>query len=350
MLFDKKAGCCTLNSECDDGIACTIDTCTASTNAAKCRTLPNPRAARQKSWKTTTLRAPLSICGRRWAATAAWSSGVCIPKAVRNRRRRSLCSFPMKRLAITTMRRWAKKSAPKAPCARHSSSSKKARCSTLCNLTCFGNGVDWMLLTNYKNPPLVGKNKFDYFSVQVYFENAFHEAWSSDVISGSTEGTWMPIVVSLDPWKGKMVQVCLSFDTGDGEVNDKLGPIVDNFLVKIACNKSPAIWTGNARTSFAARAKRRSALQLAARASICAKRRSAVPARRPCVWTTLAVAARFRLVARWTVTATTKTCAPPTPAPQMANVFMFLAVQKAVRRNATLHRQPRLLKHLPQRC
>ncbi len=243
-FFDKKPGCCTLNSECDDGIACTIDTCTAG----QCNQTPD--ASKPACCKSEILEnndfegAAIDL----WTALGS-NSGVVKwrlhPKGGPETPPSQALQFSDETFGKYDDAALGKEVGPKGTLCTPQLKLKEG---TLFNLVQFDLFLEteWtgMLPANYKNPPLVGKNKFDYFAVQVYFENAFHEAWSSDVISGTTEGAWMPIVVSLDTWKGKTVQVCLSFDAGDGEVNDKLGPIVDNFVVKIACSKKPCYLDG----------------------------------------------------------------------------------------------------------
>lgn len=89
----------------------------------------------------------------------------------------------------------------------------------------------------YKNPPVEGLPKYDAFGVQVLVDSQLQPAWSSDAIYGTTEGKWQTITVSLDAWAGKKVQVCLSFDAGDGSKNDYSGAWIEDLAVKIACSK-----------------------------------------------------------------------------------------------------------------
>ncbi len=97
----------------------------------------------------------------------------------------------------------------------------------------------WLPAAQYKNPPLAGKPKYDHFSVVVDVGGKKEEAWSSDLIHGTTEGKWVDVVASVDGWQGQQVTVCLSFDAGDGKVNDKVGVHVDDFAIKVACDKKP---------------------------------------------------------------------------------------------------------------
>ena len=89
----------------------------------------------------------------------------------------------------------------------------------------------------YKNPPVEGLAKYDTFGVQVLADSQFYPAWNSDAIYGTTAGKWQPITVSLGPWAGKKVQVCLYFDAGDGSKNDYSGPWIEDLAVKVACSK-----------------------------------------------------------------------------------------------------------------
>ena len=55
----------------------------------------------------------------------------------------------------------------------------------------------------------------------------------TDAVFGTTDGKYIPVTVALDAWQGKTVQVCLSFDAGDGQQNNFGGVHVDNFVVKL---------------------------------------------------------------------------------------------------------------------
>lgn len=89
----------------------------------------------------------------------------------------------------------------------------------------------------YKNPPVEGLTKYDTFGVQVLADSQFYPVWNSDAVYGTTAGKWQPITISLAPWAGKKVQVCLQFDAGDGSKNDYAGAWIEDLAVKVACSK-----------------------------------------------------------------------------------------------------------------
>lgn len=99
--------------------------------------------------------------------------------------------------------------------------------------------TEWSYLpkAQYKNPPLAGKPKFDHFSVQVEVDGKLTQAWSSDMVYGTTDGKWVDVVVPLDTWQGKPATICASFDAGDDKVNGKTGVHLDEFAIKVACDK-----------------------------------------------------------------------------------------------------------------
>ena len=106
--------------------------------------------------------------------------------------------------------------------------------------------TEWSYLPKgqYKNPPLAGKPKFDHFSVQVEADGKQAIAWSSDMIYGTTEGKWVEVVVPIDQWQGQKATVCVSFDAGDNKVNDNMGVHIDEFAIKVACDKLPCYFDG----------------------------------------------------------------------------------------------------------
>ena len=97
----------------------------------------------------------------------------------------------------------------------------------------------------YVNPPVPGKPKLDWFSVQVASGGKYETAWSSDDIAGTTGGKWQTIWVSLDKWAGKSVQLCYRFEAGDNVLNSKNGPVVDNTALTVACQKPACFWNSD---------------------------------------------------------------------------------------------------------
>jgi len=59
--------------------------------------------------------------------------------------------------------------------------------------------------------------------------------WSSDEIGGSTDATWTPVELSLDPWSGAPIQVRFVFRTVDTASNDYEGPVLDAIKAGRVC-------------------------------------------------------------------------------------------------------------------
>ena len=97
----------------------------------------------------------------------------------------------------------------------------------------------------YKNPPVPGKPKFDWFSVQLVTGGKYATVWSSDEILGTTGGKWLSVTAALDAWAGKSVQICVRFDSGDDQLNNKAGAEVDNLSVEVACQKAACYWNSD---------------------------------------------------------------------------------------------------------
>lgn len=115
---------------------------------------------------------------------------------------------------------------------------------TVYNLATFWLKLDteWsgVLPSAYLNPPVDGLAKFDELTLQVYLAGKFEAVWSSDALKGSTVNgpdPWKKVVVDLSKYAGKTVQVCLTFDAGDGQQNEYAGPAVDDFALEVACSK-----------------------------------------------------------------------------------------------------------------
>ena len=61
------------------------------------------------------------------------------------------------------------------------------------------------------------------------------ELWSSDEVSGSTQGVWVDISISLEAWAGQSIKLRFVFDTGDEVRNDYAGPRIDDLRIGRIC-------------------------------------------------------------------------------------------------------------------
>ncbi len=94
----------------------------------------------------------------------------------------------------------------------------------------------------YKNPPCPPKSscldyKLDHFAVKLKIGGKLEEIWSSDAIQGCTDDKWLPLLVPLNAWQGKTVNVCFEFDTGDAFANDKGGVRIDDVSLDVKCKQ-----------------------------------------------------------------------------------------------------------------
>lgn len=240
-FYDKKVGCCANSGDCDDGNECTVDSCvgglcqdTPDTSKAGCC---KPDVLAVDEFDSGGLESWSSLSQN--SMTIKWrvdGTGGIDPST--GKIGGSSLYFGNEQFTGYDDPALGKDIGPKGMLCTTPLQLKQG---TLYNLVQF----DLMLetewtgqpTTGYANPPIAGKAKFDFFSVQVYAAGQFVEAWSSDAIFGSTEGKYLPVTVILDAWQGKLVQVCLAFDSGDGEQNSFGGVHIDNFAVKAACSK-----------------------------------------------------------------------------------------------------------------
>lgn len=92
---------------------------------------------------------------------------------------------------------------------------------------------------NYVNPPCpqgnCQPNKIDFMKVEVFSAGQYIDVWNSDSVKGTSEGKWLPLFVSLDKYQGKKVQICFSFDAGDGGANKVGGVWIDNVKLAVQC-------------------------------------------------------------------------------------------------------------------
>ena len=59
--------------------------------------------------------------------------------------------------------------------------------------------------------------------------------WSSDELEGTTRGDIRPITLDLMPWRGRMVSLRFTFDSGDAAANTYGGPFIDDVRVRLDC-------------------------------------------------------------------------------------------------------------------
>ena len=82
----------------------------------------------------------------------------------------------------------------------------------------------------YSNPAGI-----DRLSVSVVQGPVSTEVWSSDALGGSTNGSWEPIEIDLEPWSQAPIQVRFAFKTADSVNNAFMGPIIDALKVGRIC-------------------------------------------------------------------------------------------------------------------
>ncbi len=231
-FFDKKLGCCAATSDCDDGNSCTVDAC----NSGQCQQTPD--ATKAGCCKP----AVLSVDDFDGGTLDVWTTLNMNSNAVKWRvdptgGTASSASLYFGNEQFTGYDD-GKDLGPKGTiCTKPFMLSKGA----VYNLAVFDLNLEteWtgQAKGTYVNPPIPGKPKNDVLTVQVYSDGQFADAWSTDAIAGSTEGLYLPVTVALDAWQGKQVQVCLTFDSGDGKQNAFGGAHIDNFAVNAACTK-----------------------------------------------------------------------------------------------------------------
>ena len=238
-FHDAQENCCLIDANCDDGLPCTVDSC----KAGVCQ--HNPDAGKPTCCKPSVDLTQDFDSGvlAGWALLDTNSGDVnwhVDPKAGT----KSSQALVFANSAGTS---YADASLGKGvgPKGTACAPAVKLKVGTLYNLVTFQLQLEteWSYVDSkaYKNPPIAGQPKFDHFSVGVREEGVANAKidtlWSSDLIAGTTEGKWMEVTVALDAYQGKNVSVCLSFDAGDDQVNDRAGVKVDELLVKVACSK-----------------------------------------------------------------------------------------------------------------
>jgi len=253
---NKVPGCCSGAVDCDDNNNCTIDTCAKAAGADKgtCKNVPN--AASDQCCKPDSLAADNFTNGlSTWtltenSKTVKWQVHPTGGTA----------GSPALYFGDATFASYDDPSLkPQGPTGVACSKTIKLPAGTLYNIATFqlNLSTEWDLVAKdkYKNPPLVGEPKVDEFKVLVKSAGQYcgltdckapgaplpAGLWSSDAIQGSTGGKWLPLLVSLDKFAGKDVQVCFSFEAGDSTANKAKGALVDDFEVKVTCTEAPCI-------------------------------------------------------------------------------------------------------------
>ncbi|MCO4760432.1 MAG: hypothetical protein KC502_02935 [Myxococcales bacterium] len=235
-FHDKAVGCCTLSNECDDGSACTIDTCNSGVCASK------PDASNPSCCKPSISLVEDFNSGvlTEWKLLEGNSKNVHWRINPKGGTKGSQALY----FGDSTFSSYADASLAKGEGPKGIACSKpvKLKVGTLYNRAVFQLQMEteWSYLPKaiYKNPPLAGQPKYDHLAIEVRTAAKTTEAWSSNLIYGTTNGIWREIVVDLDPWQGQEIQVCIAFDAGDDQVNDKAGIVVDDLSVRVACSKS----------------------------------------------------------------------------------------------------------------
>ncbi len=245
---DKSAGCCINVADCNDLNDCTVDKCTLASGAATglCDNAPDannaqccqPKDVYGDNFESGSIAAWTHVGSNskevKWQVSDKVGAGVGGGKSLYFGNTDTSKGYHDPALGST-----------KGAKGRICSPSMTIAQGTLYDVLTF----DLLLQTewsgkpaaNYANPPCPqgpGKcepNKIDVFAVEVFSVGQYQEIWSSDAIKGTTEAKWLPTFVSLDKYQGKQVQLCFSFDAGDGSANTVGGAWVDNVKLAVQC-------------------------------------------------------------------------------------------------------------------
>lgn len=232
-LYDKAPLCCQAAGDCDDGNACTVDSCKAN----QCASVPD--AAKSSCCKPSVLLYDGFDGGTLdgWTAQQQNSQTVqwrVLPAAGENGGALSFSDEAGQSYDDATLGLQGPKGILCSP-------PVALKGGTLYDQLSFKLKMDteWSGFApkSYKNPPVPGLPKFDHLTVWVAQNGGMTAAWSSDLVYGSTAGNWQAVTVPLDAWQGQTVQVCLGFDAGDSSKNDFAGVQIDELAVKVACTQ-----------------------------------------------------------------------------------------------------------------
>jgi hypothetical protein len=232
-LFDKIPGCCVQDGDCDDGVACTVDSC----QNGECQSKPDAS-------KPSCCKASVSLYSGFDAGTLeGWTA------QQQNSAQVGWHAVPTAGVTGGALAFSSQSGDSYSDPDLGDAGPKGLICSAPLTLK---QGTNYNLLTfqlkletewsgyaakDYKNPPVDGLPKYDWFTVQVLDQGALKVVWSSDLVYGTTGGLWQAVTVPLDSWQGKTVQVCLGFDAADSNKNDFAGPLIDELALKVACSK-----------------------------------------------------------------------------------------------------------------
>ncbi len=91
------------------------------------------------------------------------------------------------------------------------------------------------LSTEWDGAPYANPAGLDRLALSVVVGATEVEIWSSDQVGGTTGGAWLPVAAPLDPWIGLDVQLRFTFDSVDGNANAFEGPWIDALQVRSSC-------------------------------------------------------------------------------------------------------------------
>ena len=239
-FHDTAPGCCTNADQCDDGQPCTADTC----NNGSCENKPDSTKA--------------SCCKPKVLHNDDFESGVLTDWQLSSNSqtikwRINPSGGQKKSQALyfgnSAFDGYDDPTLGKGKGVKGSACTKEVTFSsgTVFNMVTFALKLEtefsYLPAAKYKNPPLLGKPKYDFLWVTADVAGKQHELWTSDMIYGTTDGEWQDIT-AIVPSKlhGQSGQVCLHFQTGDDQVNDKEGVTIDQLLVRVTCEKKPCYY------------------------------------------------------------------------------------------------------------
>lgn len=243
---DKTAGCCINVADCNDLNDCTVDTCSIASGADKglCSNAPDaknaqccqPKDVYSDTFESGSIAAWNHVGSNskavKWQVSDTVGAGVSGGKSLYFGNTNVAKGFDDPSLGTA-----------KGPKGRVCSPALDIAQGTLYDVLTFDLKLqtEWSgkPAANYKNPPCpkgqCQPNKIDVLAVEVFSAGQYIEMWSSDAIKGTSEGKWLPTFVSLDKFQGKKVQLCFSFDAGDGGANTVGGVWVDNVKLAVQC-------------------------------------------------------------------------------------------------------------------
>ncbi len=267
-FFDQTPGCCVGVIDCDDMNDCTKDSCTKASGAEQgvCKNVPNAdnaQCCQASNYLSEGFENGLST----WT-TAASNSQVVTWQKNPNGGVNGTASLYFGGANFANYDDPAVLPKGKGPAGIICSKTITLKTGTIYNLAQFQLNLatewDGKDKAAFKNPPDlppgtpagVVSQKVDELKLLLKIAGQYCGAseckapgtelpdgiWTSDMVQGTTDGKWLPVAVKLDKYAGKDVQVCFSFDAGDGIANQFKGAAIDDVKVDVACKEATCLY------------------------------------------------------------------------------------------------------------